>query len=43
MFEKDELESWINSVANKLDRECSVYMIGGGAFERFIYYLIFRY
>ncbi len=31
MFDKDELESWISAVANKLERECSVYMIGGGA------------
>lgn len=31
MFDKNELESWISSVANKLEMECSVYMIGGAA------------
>src|SRR3989338_8963360 len=31
MFDKNDLESWIKAVAEKLERECSVYMIGGGA------------
>lgn len=31
MFDKSDLETWISTVAKKLERECSVYMIGGGA------------
>ncbi|MEK6869680.1 MAG: DUF6036 family nucleotidyltransferase [Nanoarchaeota archaeon] len=31
MFDKNDLESWISAVAKKLESECNVYMIGGGA------------
>ena len=30
MFDKNDLESWISAVASKLEKECDVYMIGGG-------------